>query len=74
MICSIFSGTLGHDHDPIAPIDRFVDVVSDKEHCRFVPLPESQHFVLHPHAGKGLKRAQWLIEEKNLGMIDERAS
>ena len=36
-------------------------------------LPEAQHFVLHPHAGKGVERAKWFVEEKNLGMIDQGA-
>ena len=29
------------------------------------------NFILHAHAGKGVERAEWFVEQKNLGMIDQ---
>src|SRR4029077_15780184 len=36
-------------------------------------LPETQHFILHAHAREGIERAEWFIEQKHFGMIDQRA-
>ena len=35
--------------------------------------PQAQYFVLHPHPGEGVERAERFVEEKNFGMIDQRA-
>ena len=36
-------------------------------------LPEAQHFILHPHAGEGVERAERFVEEKDFRMIDQRS-
>ena len=66
-------GALGHDDDPIAHVNRLIDVVGDKEHGGAARLPEAQHFILHPHAGKGIERAKRFIEQEDLWVIDQRA-
>ena len=34
--------------------------------------PKPQHFILHPHPGEGIERAERFIEQQDLGMIDQR--
>ena len=46
-----------HDHDSIAHVDGFVDVMGNEEHGRAASLSECQHFVLHPHSGERIERA-----------------
>ena len=31
-----------------------------------------KHFILHPHAGEGVERAERFIEQEDFGMIDQR--
>src|SRR6476660_2488284 len=62
-----------HDHDAVTHVDGFVNVVGDEEHGSASCLPEPQHFVLHPHTGKGVERAERLVEQKNFRVIDERS-
>ena len=66
-------GRLRHDQDAITHVDRFINVVGDEQHGGATIFPQAQHFVLHPHAGKGVERAERFIEQQNLGMIDECA-
>jgi hypothetical protein len=68
------SRPLRHDDDPVAHIDRFVDVVGNQEHRRPARLPEPKDFVLHPHPGKRVERTKWFVEEQHLWMIDQGAS
>src|SRR5215218_6370862 len=35
-------------------------------------FPEPQHFILHLHAGEGVQRPEWFIEQQDFRMIDER--
>src|SRR5436190_11666601 len=65
---------LRHDDDAVAHVNRFVDVVRHEQHRRPARLPKPQHFVLHPHPGKGVERAEGLVEEQDLWMIYEGAS
>lgn len=67
------AGRLGHDEDPIAHVDRFINVVGDEQHCCAPILPKAQHFVLHAHPRECVERAEWFIEQENFGMIDECA-
>ena len=53
---------LGHDHDAIAHVNGFVDVMRNKEYGCAACLPEPQHFILHPHASKSVQRAEWFVE------------
>ena len=53
---------LSHDHDAIAHVDGFVDVMGNKEYGRAACLPEPQDFILHPHASKSIERAEWFVE------------
>ena len=66
-------GRRGHDDDAIAHVDCFVDVVGDEQHRGAALLPQAQHFILHPHAGEGVERAERFVEQENFGMIDECA-
>src|SRR5207244_2248358 len=50
----------------------FIDIVSDEKHGGAATLPESEHLVLHAHAGEGIERAERFVQEQNFGMIDER--
>ena len=68
------AGPLGKDDDAVAHVNGFVDVVSNKQHGRAPVLPKPQYFVLHPHAGEGVERTEWLIQQKNFGMIDQGTS
>ena len=73
MMRSMRPGRGRHDDDAVAHVDRFVDVVGDEEHRRAARLPEPQHFVLHPHAGEGVERAERFVEQQDFGVIDQRA-
>ena len=65
-------GPRRHDDDPVAHVDRLVDVVGDQEHRRPAGLPEPQDLVLHPHPGERVERAQRLVEQQDLGVVDQR--
>src|SRR6185503_19399797 len=62
-----------HQHNAIAHVDRFVDVVGDQEHRRAAGFPEAQHFVLHLHPGEGIQCAQRFVQEQDFWVIDESA-
>src|SRR6185369_686890 len=68
------AGPLRQDDDAIAHVNGFVDVVSNEEHGSAPVLPKAQDFILHTHAGEGVEGAEWLVEEKNFGMINQGAS
>ena len=65
-------GTRRHDHDPVAHVDGFVDVVRDEEHRGPPRLPDAQDFVLHAHPGELVEGAERLVQEQDLRMIDQR--
>jgi hypothetical protein len=67
------AGTRSHDHDAVTHVDGFVDVMSDKEHGGAVGAPEPQYFILHTHAGKGIERAERLVEQEHFGMVNHRS-
>ena len=46
--------------------------MSNKQHSSAVGAPETQHFILHPHAGKGIERAEWFVEQEHFGMVNHR--
>jgi hypothetical protein len=48
--------------------------VSNEEHGSAPVLPKAQDFILHTHAGEGVEGAEWLVEQKNFGMINQGAS
>ena len=64
-------GRRGHDNNAMAHVDRFINVVGDEQHRGATILPQAQNFVLHPHAGKGVERAERFIEQENFGMVDQ---
>src|SRR5206468_10107001 len=66
------AGTRSHDNDAVAHVDGFVDVMSNKQHRSTPRLPEAQHFILHTHAGKGIQRAEWFVEQEHFGMVNHR--
>ena len=66
------TGPLRHDNDAITHVDRFVDVMRDKKHRGAARLPKTQHFVLHPHPGEGVERAERLIKQQYFRVIDQR--
>src|SRR5947199_10444003 len=66
------AGTRSHDNDAVAHVDGFVDVMSNKQHGSAPRLPEAQHFILHTHAGKGIERAEWFVEQEHFGMVNHR--
>src|SRR6266704_4769270 len=59
------TGRRSHDNDAVAHVDGFVDVVGDKEHRGAASLPEAQYFILHTHAGEGIERAEWFVEQEH---------
>src|SRR6516162_6848877 len=64
---------LSHDHDAIAHVNRFVDIVGDEKHGGATVFPEAQHLILHTHPGKSIKRAERLVEQENLRVVNERS-
>src|SRR3989442_5535147 len=66
------TGTGSHNDDAVAHVDCFVDVVSDQKHRSAAGLPKTEHFVLHAHAGEGIQRAERLVQEEDLGMVNQR--
>ena len=67
------SGRRGHDKDAIAHVNCLVYVMRDEKHGGAAIFPQAQYFVLHAHASERVERAEWFIEQKHFGMIDERA-
>ncbi len=74
MIRSMRPGRWRHDDDAVAHVNGFVDVMRNEQHGGPAGLPKAQDFILHPHAGEGVERAERFIEQKNFGMIDQGAS
>ena len=68
------AGPLRQDDDAVAHVNGFIDVVSNEEHGSAPVLPKAQDFILHTHAGEGVEGAEWLVEQKNFGMINQGAS
>jgi hypothetical protein len=66
------AGTGSHDHNAVAHVYGFIDIMSNKQHGSAPRLPEAQHFILHTHAGKGVQRAEWFVEQEHFGMINHR--
>src|ERR671933_429917 len=67
------AGPGGHDHDPIAQNDGFVDAVGD-EHQRAALLLEDAHqLLLQQLARLGVQRAEWLVHQQDLGIERQRA-
>ena len=64
-------GALGHDDDPIAHVNRLIDVVGDKEHGGAARPPKAEHLILHPHACKGVERPQGFVEKEDFWMINQ---
>ena len=62
-----------HDHNAVAHVDGFVDVVGNQEHGGAPSLPESEYFILHSHAREGVEGAKRLVQEEDLWMIDKRS-
>src|SRR5205823_14646395 len=62
-----------HNHNAVAHVNCFVDVVCNQEHRGAASLPEAKHFILHPHARKSVQRAERFVQEKDFGMIDKRS-
>src|ERR1051325_9415173 len=67
------AGTRAHNHDSIAHVNGFIDIVSHEQHGGATCFPEAQYLVLHPHAGKGIERADRHVEQEHFRMIDKRA-
>src|SRR5437899_4215053 len=65
---------LRQDDDAVAHVNGFVDVVSNEQHGSAPGLPKAQNFILHTHTGKSIEGAEWLVEQKNFGMINQGAS
>src|SRR5678815_1082927 len=61
----------GHDEDAITHVDSLINIVGDEQHGSATILPQTQHFILHPHAGESVERAERFIEQENFGMINE---
>ncbi|HEV2697570.1 MAG TPA: hypothetical protein VGU90_06225 [Terriglobales bacterium] len=47
--------------------------MGDEKHRGAAIFPEAQHFILHAHPGKGVERAEWLVEQENFGVVDKRS-
>jgi hypothetical protein len=59
------------DHDAIAHVNGFVDIVSYQQNSGPASLPEAQDLILHAHAREGVEGAQGLIQQQNLRVIDQ---
>jgi len=67
------AGARCQDHDAVAHVDCFVDVVGDEKHRGPARFPEAQHLILHAHARESVERAERFVEKQDFGVIDERA-
>src|SRR4051812_37463949 len=65
-------GTRSHDHNAVTHVDRFINVMSNKQHGGAPRLPKVQHFILHTHTGKGIERSEWFVEQEYFGMVNHR--
>jgi hypothetical protein len=52
-----------HDRDAVAHVDRFVDVVGDKQHRGAARLPDAEQFVLHLHTSELVEGPEGFIEQ-----------
>ena len=66
------AGARRHDDNPVAHVDRLVDVMRDEQHRGAAGLPKPQDFILHFHAREGVERPEWFVEEQDLRVIDQR--
>src|SRR5262245_59035352 len=62
--------TLSHDHDSIAHVNCFIDIMGDEKHRGAAIFPKPQDFVLHKHACEGVQRAERFVQQENFRMID----
>ena len=54
-----------HHHDPVAEVDRLVDVVGDQQHGDALGLPDALQLVLQPRARQRIERAERLVEQQH---------
>src|SRR5688572_28243493 len=52
------AGARRHDHNPVAHVNRLINVVGNEKHGRASRFPKAEHFVLHLHAREGIERAE----------------
>jgi hypothetical protein len=62
-----------HDRDPVADLQRLVEVVRHEEHRLVQPGLQAQHLVLHLATDQWIERRERLIEDQHLRIDGERA-
>ena len=64
--------SVGHHHHPVSQKHGFIDVVGDHQHRRLDSRMQRHDGVLKVDARQGVKGAEWLIENQNLGLHGQR--
>ena len=62
-----------HDH-PVGKLKRFVDVVRHEQDGRSVPTMKIPNEIVHPKACQGIECPEWLVEQHELRLPNERPS
>src|SRR4051794_23327619 len=62
-----------HDH-PVGKLQGFIDVVRDEQDGRRVPTMKISDEIVHPKACQGIECPEWLVEEHELRLPNERTS
>jgi len=63
-----------HNHDAVAHVDGFINVMSYQKYGRTAILPKPQHFILHAHPRECIECAKRFIEQQNFGMVNQGSS
>jgi hypothetical protein len=61
-----------HDDDPVGERDRLLEVVRHEHHRGPGALPEPQQLVLHQRPGLHVQRAERLVHQHDLRLVDQR--
>ena len=64
-------GRAGENDNSLTQIDRFVNVVGDKQHCYTQGLPDIANQILQVGSCLSINCREGLVHEKNLGLIGD---
>ena len=64
---------VAHDQDPVAELERLLEVVGDEHHRLAEVAVEAEHLVLHIAADQWVERRERLVEEQQRRVVRQRA-
>jgi hypothetical protein len=63
---------IAKDDDPLCKEKRFLDIMRDEQCGKAVALPEIEKLSLHGKPRQGIEFPQWLVQNEQFRIIDER--